>query len=288
MKMHRLTIVAFAIAAAASAQQPMGTVATRDALVTGGLQVSGEQATLVNNASITARDHTAAITLARGGEALVCATSQFHLLHAGAGPALLFGLDRGAVQISTPTQPQDLILTPDIRFAVEHAGQFDLRLRVTRDGDTCVDNHGPAAPVLLLSASFSGATYRLLPGQHVLFEHGDLRQVVDHERTACGCPDLPATPTQLAANATPAERAAAAHPFPTADSADLTATPQPLPPTGGNVQSTTDFHINAGDTTATALTTTPPQPGQSQPPPASAEPHGFFHAIGHFFKRLFS
>ncbi|MFC6646580.1 hypothetical protein ACFQBQ_13490 [Granulicella cerasi] len=111
----------------------------------------------------------------------------------------------------------DVVLTPDIRFSMATPGHYDLRIRVTRSGDTCVENRGKEAPVLMLSSAFGDATYRILPDQHVLFEHGNLREVVDKERSSCGCPNS-APPQQLAANATPAQRAAAAHPFPEAES----------------------------------------------------------------------
>ena len=166
----------------------MGTVATKDALVTGGLEVKGDRARLMSNTSVTAYDHTAQVKLERGGEVLVCATSQFHLLHSGTGKSLLFGLDRGALELHSPTEGQDVILTPDIRFTVEANGSYDLGLRVTRDGDTCVENAGKKAPVLMLNDAFSRASYRLMAGQHVLFEHGNLREVVDNEQSPCGCP----------------------------------------------------------------------------------------------------
>jgi hypothetical protein len=216
----------------------MGTVPTRDALVTGGLEVRGDRARLVSNASVTAYDRTASVALDRGGEVLVCATSQFHLLHSGTGDSLLFGLDRGALELHTSSSAQDVILTPDIRFTLEHPGHFDLRLRVTPNGDTCVDNAGSQAPVLNLTDAFSSAQYRLIPGQHVLFEHGSLHEVVDNERSPCGCPSAtPATqpaatpapapnpdanPAQpAAASSTPAALAAAQHPFPEAASQGL-------------------------------------------------------------------
>ena len=44
----------------------MGTVATKDALVTGGLEVKGERARLMSNTSVTANDHTAQVKLERG------------------------------------------------------------------------------------------------------------------------------------------------------------------------------------------------------------------------------
>jgi hypothetical protein len=230
----------------------MGTLTTTDAHASGSLSVQNGQTTLLSNASVTALDRTAPITLARGGEVLVCSTSEAHLLHSGAGNALLFGLDRGALEIIGPTQPQDVVLTPDMRFSVVAPGTFDLSVRVTPDGDTCVDNAGPHAPVLLLSDPFSDATYRLLPGQHVLFERGSLHSVVDHERSPCGC-----GPT----NATPAQRAALEHRFPEAQSLGLGAAPEPaLAPTtvGLSADATTRKH------------------------------RGFFSSIGHFFSRLFS
>ena len=214
----------------------MGTVPTHDALVTGGLEVHGDTARLLTNTSVTAYDHSAAISLARGGEVLVCATSQFHLLHSGTENSLLFGLDRGAIELHTDSSPQDVILTPDIRFTLEHPGHYDLRLRVTPNGDTCVENSGSNAPVLSLADPFSGATYRLIPGQHVLFEHGSLHEVVDNERSPCGCPTAPPPPVQQIAatpNATPSQPtppdvAAAEHPFPAAASQGL-APPAPPP-----------------------------------------------------------
>ena len=146
------------------AAQMMGTVATKDALVTGGLEVKGDWARLMSNTSVTAYDHTAQVKLERGGQVLVCATSQFHLLHSGTGSALLFGLDRGAIELHSQTEGQDVILTPDIRFSVEQKGTYDLRMRVTRDGDTCVENAGKKAPVLMLNDAFSRASYQAAGG----------------------------------------------------------------------------------------------------------------------------
>jgi hypothetical protein len=313
--MRCLLIAALVVPLTPYAQQPapqsMGTVPTRDARVTGGLEVRGDNARLLTNASITAYDHSAAISLTRGGQVLVCATSQFHLLHSGTGASLLFGLDRGALELHTDSAPQDVILTPDIRFTLEYPGHYDLRLRVTPNGDTCVENAGASAPVLTLSDSFTGATYRLIPGQHVLFEHGDLHQVVDNERSPCGCPSAPASPpTELASPApnqpsapsqptTPAT-AAAEHPFPAAASVGLAPiTPpdnsapagekhtqisstltynadHPTPPPGGADTTTT-----SGSPTGNGNSTSP------APPPTPPGAHDLAHAIGHFFHKLF-
>lgn len=279
------SFAAFAFAVAAPAQTVMGTVSTHDAQVTGGLQVQGERASLISNAAITAYDHPAPVALARGGSLLVCATSQFHLLHSGAGNALLFGLDRGAIEIHGTSDPRDVILTPDIRFTLEARGTYDLSLRVTANGDTCVHNAGSGSPVLVLTDPFSSASYRLIPGQHVLFEHGSLKEVVDNERSPCGCPS--AAPLVAA---TPAERD---HPFPAAASAGLVPAP---PPSNSSPDGTVHEQVNvtmsykSDDETATEVkrpVTSTSATTSAEPPPTPPGPHDLAHAIGHFFHKLF-
>jgi hypothetical protein len=275
------------------AQQPMGTVATHDALVTGGLEVRAERASLISNASITAYDSTAPIDLTRGGQVLVCATSQFHLLRSGTGPSLLFALDRGAFELRSPSQPQDVILTPDLRFTFATQGTLDLSLRVTPNGDTCVDNAGPNAPTLQLADVFSSTTYSLAPGQHVLFEHGSLREVVDRETSSCGCP-APIVPQTIAT--TPGEpttptAAAAEHPFPVAVSQGLA--PATLPdnsPPAGEKHTQVAAILAVGGNQPDSLTAPPPTtaaPVSTAPPPSPPGAHDIFHSIGHFFHKLF-
>jgi hypothetical protein len=276
------------------AQAPMGTLATHDAVVTGGLTVQADRAQLLSNVSITANDHTAAIDLSRGGQALVCSNSQFHLLHSGTGASLLFGLDRGAIELHSLSQPQDVILTPDIRFTLETTGEFNLRLRVTANGDTCVDNAGAHAPVLMLSDPFSSKTYRVIHGQHVLFEHGSLLEVVDNERSSCGCPE-PVTAPVLTADATPAVRVAAEHPFPAAVSAGLApaTVPNNVAPSGEVSQQVTATFTH-GDTGVPKPVEIPPAVASApvktvsvSPPPTPPGAHDLAGAIKHFFHKLF-
>jgi hypothetical protein len=272
----------------------MGTVATKDALVTGGLEVKGDRARLMSNASVTAYDHTAQVKLERGGEVLVCSTSQFHLLSVGAGngadKALLFGLDRGALELHSPAETRDVILTPDIRFAVEAKGSYDLRVRVTRNGDTCVENAGKMAPVLVLHDAFSQASYRVMPGQHVMFEHGNLREVVDHERSPCGCPGSE-EPEHVAENASAAQKAAAEHPFPAAASEGLAAA-QPVAnsPVGEKeTQVSTSLSYGAGDGAPNAVRTPEQIIADAGDAPVAAPKmkRSFGYKFKHFFYRLF-
>lgn len=293
MRIFALTAMAvlagIVAAQASSAQQrpPMGTLPTADARVNGQVEVSGNQAALISNVSVTVYDEAAPVTLGRGGELLVCSTSEFHLLRSSPGESLVFGLDRGALELRSGTETGDLVLTPDLKFTPVTKGRYDLRLRVTREGDTCVENDGANAPVLNATDAFSAESYRILPGQHLLFVKGDLHSVVDHERSPCGCP---ASTRQMVAHK-PGEpvTAAEAHPFPEAQSQGLApsaggANAMPVGTAGSQV--TTTFSYGDGAKPPPGM----PALGQAGGPPVlppPEEPHGFFHAIGHFFHKLF-
>ncbi len=184
------------VVGATAQQPPIGTVGVQDATVAGALEVSNGRAVLVGNTTVTAKDRTAEIELKRGGTVKVCATSGLHVTagksadEAMAAP-LMLALDRGAIEVVMPVTTRDVVTTPDLRFTTGGDGPLDLQLRVTRNGDTCVENRGAKAPMLNVADQFGEATYQLHAGQHVLFEHGSLKEVVDHESSACGCPPEP-------------------------------------------------------------------------------------------------
>ncbi len=273
--------------------QPMGSVSTRDARVTGGLEVGGEIARLINNASVTSSDRAAPVALSRGGHVLVCARSEFRMLRSGSAGALLFGLNRGAIELYSEGQTGDVILTPDLKLTPVTKGSFDLRVRVAGDGDTCVENAGTTAPVLNATDAFSSNSYRVLPGQHLLFVTGDLHKVVDHERTPCGCPAaLP--PMLVGKNGQPASSAAAAHPFPQDESEGLIpsiapANEAPVGVASSQVSTTFSYEDGrgapppGGDTAATAAE---PASGVAVPAVGSAK-GGFGGALRRFFHHLF-
>ncbi|HXE07913.1 MAG TPA: hypothetical protein VN612_08460 [Acidobacteriaceae bacterium] len=227
-------------AGSAGAQQLIGYVKADDANVTGATDIMDGQAVLSGSVGVTAKDHTAVITLGRGGLARVCQTSALHMTQskvadAGTSAPLLFSLDRGAIEIRMNGLANDSIMTPDLRMTVQASGPLDVRLRVARNGDTCVENHGGAAPSLAVSDPFGTSMYELMAGQHVLFEHGDLHEVVDHETEPCGCPDekgasvadallAPGGPKIGAKTATPPAATELQHPFPAAVSEGLAPT----------------------------------------------------------------
>ena len=246
--------------------QQIGSVGLQDATVAGALEVSNGRAVLVGASTVTARDRTAEIALQRGGVVRVCSTSGLHLT-AGKGTGetpLMLALDRGAIEVATRTTANDVVMTPDLRFTIKTVGQLDLRLRVARNGDTCVENHGATAPVLGVSDQFGETTYEVRAGQHVLFEHGSLKEVVDNETEPCGCPVAPAvsvadagvkgtTETAAKPGSTVAAKSAAdQHPFPEAESAGLSPVSGPPQAPAGAVHAQVSTALSYGGETGTA------------------------------------
>ena len=248
------------------AQQPIGTVGVQDATVAGALEVTNGRAVLVGTTTVTAREHAAEISLSRGGIVRVCSTSSLHVTagKGGATAPLMLALDRGAIEVTMPATTSDVVMTPDLRFTMRSAGPLDLHLRVARNGDTCVENRGENAPLLGVADQFGEATYELRPGQHVLFEHGSLKEVVDHESSACGCPPEPvisvadagATGGTASApgSAVAAKSAEEQHPFPAAVSAGMApASSVPQAPAGVvHAQVSTTLSYGDGGSTSTA------------------------------------
>jgi hypothetical protein len=312
--------LSLAVAAAmAQTQQPIGTVGIQDATVAGALEITNAKAILVGSTTVTAHNHTAEVALTRGGTVRVCSTSGLHLSEGteAANPQpLMLALDRGAIEVQMAATTRDVVMTPDLRFTLGADGPLDLHLRVTRDGDTCVENLGVKAPILHIADPFGEGAYELRAGQHVLFEHASLKEVVDHESSSCGCPPETPEPATTIADAllspaavgaktesTPPEAAAKQHPFPAAVSEGLApAAAVPQAPVGAlhSQVSATLSSSGAPDSTVTpappasqaeastsAANTAAGSPAIPTAAPPRQQQHGVFHAIGRFFKRIF-
>ncbi len=103
--------------------------------------------------------------------------------------------------------------------------------------------------MLNVADQFGEATYELQAGQHVLFEHGSLKEVVDHESSACGCPP---EPTMSVADALvnangrwQRRRRRRQHPFPAAVSAGLAPATVPQA-SAGSVHTQVTATLNSG------------------------------------------
>lgn len=313
VKCWLICAVCFSSLAVFGQQQPIAYVSTDGVSVSGSLEVVNGKATIGNDGSVTAGDKTANVTLARGGELRLCASTTIHLTRDksvvpdnGKDPgALMLALDRGAIEATyKPGSYSDVLLTPDLRILVSGPGDADLKMRVNQKGDTCIDNHGDNAPYITVTSQFEGGVYRVKPNQRVLFEHGSLEQVVDNETEPCGCP--PATPIAIASNggkpvggpsSTPADTA-----FPLAVSEGLKPPPPPpaqpvVAPGTPHVQVEVPLTYNGAtpNQSTTAPPVTPPPsvapeaPAIEAPPPVqkTASSGGFLHHVGHFFAKLF-
>lgn len=298
----------------------LASVAMQGVTLSGYTFVKDGRAIVGNNTSISAGDATAALTLTRGGSLNVCATTKIHLSADITTPAsgLMIALDRGSLEAHYTTgQYSDVLLTPDLRILISPPGNADLRIRVGDNGDTCVDNHGDAAPYVLASSLFGEGAYRVQPNQRVLFEHGSLSEVVDNEQEPCGCPAAQplsvasagvtgataAAPGEAVAEKPAESRTAAQNPFPLAESEGLKPAPTTgpaVPPGETHVQVTAPLAYD-GNAPHAAGTAGQAMPGAPVPVPASAihtttaqappaapkAKVGFFGHIGRFFRKMF-
>jgi hypothetical protein len=257
--------------------------------VTGALQVYNGRAFIANNGAITAGLATTQVTLPYRGTLRVCASTTVKLaadstVPAGETPGLMIAMERGAIEASFATgRNSDILLTPDFRILIGSPGAAEVKVRLGANGDTCVDNAGVDAPYVLVTSVFDGASYRVQPGQRVMFQHGSLHDVVDQEKEPCGCP--------------PAEKNG--NEFPLAQSEGLAPTLHPAPIPAGQlgqaVESSGALVYNAADhqpkpaDAAPPLTTPPAGSTASAPvtPPAPQKKRGFFRGVGRFFKRVF-
>jgi hypothetical protein len=326
MRFLPISLLAFGVPLL-SAQQPIGRTSATEVQVSGAVDISHGETLLGNGSEITAGNEAVKITLQRGGSLRLCSTSSVHLskdrsVDDPASSALMMALDRGAIEASYDVgKYSDVLLTPDLRILISGPGQANLSIRVNTKGDTCVDNHGADAPYITVTSQLEGGAYRVLPDQRVNFEHGSLREVVDHEPEPCGCPTTPSI-SVASAGTTSANPAAPGHPvggpsstpadtaFPIAESEGLAAPPAPraVPPGETHAQVTVPLTYN-GENPAPASSAAPPAPVS---PPAAVAPApqpapapevasapvapvaaantgggGVFHRIGHFFARIF-
>lgn len=259
--------------------------------VTGALQVTGSRAVIAASGSITSGTRTTDVALPRRGTLRVCASTTVKLAAdssstAGDSPSLLMAMDAGAVEMSFATaHTADILLTPDFRILIGGPGAAEVKVRLGSGGDTCIDNPGANAPYVVVSSLFDTGLYRVQAGQRVMFQHGDLHQVVDQEKEPCGCPPDAAKTT--------------GNEFPLAQSEGLAPTPPPAPtpkqPEGIDQVAPPLVYTSPAAATQTAQI---PEPGNAQtqtaitsaPTPASAAKKKnptIFTRFGRFLKRIF-
>ena len=261
----------------------------RASKVTGALEVSQGKAVIAVSGAITSGTETTQVNLPLRGLLRVCASTTVNLakdssVPAGEIPGLMISMDHGAIEASFATgRNSDILLTPDFRILIGGPGSADVKVRLAQHGDTCVDNAAGASgdtPYVLVTSVFDNGTYRVQPGQRVMFQHGDVHAVVDQEKEPCGCP--PSAPK--------------GNEFPLAQSEGLAPTPPPAPsPVRLSSEPPAPIEPLVYSSTA-ALTPSPaaePAPAAAVPanspakPPAAKKKSGFLSSVGRFFRRIF-
>jgi hypothetical protein len=214
----------------------------------------------------------------------ICASTSVNLaadtgVPAGETPGLMMAMDHGAIEASFATgRDSDILLTPDFRILIGGPGAADVKVRLGKHGDTCVDNAGADAAYVLVSSVFEDGAYRVQAGQRVMFQHGSLHEVVDQEKEPCGCP--PAAPV--------------GNEFPLAQSEGLAPLAKPAPsaanPGGGSAPIEPLVYKSpeqAPAESAQPAATTAAGANSSEPPLAAKNKPGFFRRVGNFFRRIF-
>jgi hypothetical protein len=261
--------------------------ADKGAVVTGALEVSEGRAVIAASGTITAGSETTNVILPHRGTLRVCASTTVKLAAdssatAGETPGLMMAMDHGAIEASFATGGDaDILLTPDFRILIGGPGAAEVKVRLGQHGDTCVDNAGVNAPYVLVSSVFEGGAYRVQAGQRVMFQNGNLREVVDQEKEPCGCPP-------------PAPRG---NEFPLAQSEGLAPAPAaaPTPPVqaGSQPQTAENLAYNGADHAPLPAATQEQTPaatahagGNLAGRPAAKKKPGFFNRVGRFFRDL--
>ena len=198
------------------AQQTVGELYATDASVKGAVILAGSGTSVLSGSQIAAGAQTATLKLERGGDVLVCPGTSLSVSTSQNGRQLLFSVSSGNLELDYPIgSASDSLLTPDFRLLLPGPGKIHVAMRVSANGDTCVQSLPMNSSALEVSEAMGDASYQVKQDEAILFKGG---HVQDATRThqSCGCP-VPA-PVQVA-KVTPA--------------APAPVVPAKLPPTSG-------------------------------------------------------
>jgi len=287
----------------AAAQQAVGQLYATDASVKGSVVLAGSGTSVLSGSSIQAGAQAATLKLDRGGSLLVCEGTKLSVTASRSGRELLFSLNSGNVEMNYPLGAEaDTLLTPDLRLMLPGPGTVHVAVRITPQGDTCVQSLPWNVSAIVVSETMGDATYQVKPDEAVLFKAGHLSEA-SRSRQNCGCPTAPPVPTQVAKPAPPPPPA---QPKP---AQPLAAAPPPPPEQHILVEAPFIFHgdeptpdltqnvaiLRLENTKVVQLepTVVPPASAKKKPAPANntqtakRESHGFFSKLGMFFASIF-
>ena len=181
---------------AAVAQQAIGELYASDASVKGSVLLAGSGTSVLSGSSIQAGAQPASLKLERGGTVMVCEGTKLSVTSSQTGRELLFSLNSGNLELNYPLGTEaDTLLTPDLRLILPGPGTVHIAVRITPQGDTCVQSLPWNVSAVTISETMGDATYQVKPDEAVLFRGGHLNNAVA-SRENCGCPR--SAPTKVA------------------------------------------------------------------------------------------
>jgi hypothetical protein len=288
----------------AGAQQAIGELYATDASVKGSVVLAGSGTSVLSGSSIQAGAQSATLKLERGGTLLVCEGTKLSITASQSGREMLLSLNSGNVEMNYPLGAEaDTLLTPDLRLLMPGPGTVHAAVRVSAQGDTCVQSLMGNVAAIVVSETMGDATYQVKPDEAVLFKSGHLNQASQSKQN-CGCRISQPIATQVAK--------AAPLPVPAA-------TPKPVAPPAATPPPSPEMHmaveapfIFRGSDPAPDLSTNvaflrlennkvvqleptvlPPPAGKKKSDAnnnaqtAKKESHGFFSKVGAFFATIF-
>ncbi len=287
----------------ARAQQPLGELYATDASVKGSVVLAGSGTSVLSGSSIQAGAQAATLKLERGGTLLVCQGTKLSVTASQSGRQLLFSLNSGNLEMNYPLGAEaDTLLTPDLRLLLPGPGTVHVAVRVTPQGDTCVQSLPWNVSAIVVSEAMGDAMYQVKPDEAVLFKGGHLGEASTSKQN-CGCPT--SQPIQVARAAPPPP------PPPAQPKPANTVAAMPAPSSQEHLTMDAPLIYRANDpapdlTPIVALlklentnflqlqpTVVAPPDNQKKPATNNAqiakkEPsHGFFSRVGAFFNSIF-
>lgn len=181
--------------AAQQQAQSIGELYATDASVKGSVIMAGSGTSVLSGSSIQAGAQAATLKLDRGGSLFVCEGTKLTINSSQNGRQLLLSLNTGNLELNYPLGTEaDTLLTPDLQLLMPGPGTVHLAVRVSPDGDTCVQSLPWNGTAIVVSETMGDATYQVKPDEAVLFKGGHLNQG-SPTRQNCGCPKV--VPTQV-------------------------------------------------------------------------------------------
>jgi len=286
----------------AAAQQPIGELYASDASVKGSVILAGSGTSVLSGSSIQAGAQAATLKLERGGSVLVCEGTKLSVNSSRTGRELLFSLNSGNLELNYPLGTEaDTLLTPDLRLVLPGPGTVHVAVRVTPQGDTCVQSLPWNVSAITISESMGDATYQVKPDETVVFQGGHLNDAV-HSRQNCGCarsvpvqvaqaPPAPAPPTPAPAAAIEPARPAPPDQHLALEAPFVFHGNQPVDDLAPQIAL---LRVENGRLVQLEPMVLPPPPNAKKHPAketvtqeAKKAPHGFFAKLATFFASVF-